>query len=60
MTAVKAPLCTVAENADGTLTITVGVDEAITKRLKLRAQTMPLERYIWENILKRAFVDHVY
>lgn len=52
--------CEVVDRPDGGLSVTVQVDSTIAQRLRLRAQTMPLDRYLWENILKRAIADHVY
>lgn len=58
--AVQSHPCNVQELSDGSLQITFPVDDPqIIRRLKSRAGTMPLSRYMWENILKRAVVDHV-
>lgn len=51
--------CTVKEVGEG-LEVTFLVDPDIAKRIKSRAGTMPLYRYMWENVLNRAVTDHVF
>jgi hypothetical protein len=53
-------MCQVVENSDGSLEIMYKVEEHIARRLRSRAHTMPLTRYVEENILKRAFYDATY
>ena len=62
---VSAPLaliqpCIATEYPDGSLNVQVHVELDIAKRLKSRAGSMDLSRYIWENVLKRALWDSVY
>jgi hypothetical protein len=51
--------CSVTEKPEG-LSVTFTIEPSLIKRYKTRAGNMPLERYIWENLLARAVVDHVY
>lgn len=52
--------CQVSDNSDGSLSVSFRVDEFAAKRLKLRANGMPLSRYMWENILKGVVDGHVF
>lgn len=52
--------CRVELQPDGKLVVSFLVDELATRRLRSRAGAMDLATYLWENILKRAVVDHVY
>lgn len=54
------PNCEVSDLPDGSVIITLHVESHIMKRHRLRAGTMQIERYMWENILNRALVDSVY
>ena len=51
--------CHVRDQPHGGLSVTFQIEEFYAKRIKLRAGPMPLDRYIWENIIKRAVADHV-
>ena len=54
------PRCKVEELSDGSIVVSLLIDSPVVKRLKLRAGPMPLHRYIYEQVLNRAVVDHVY
>ena len=54
------PKCTVYLCPDGTLRVDFLVEIGAAKRLLSRAGVMPLDKYIWENILKRAIDTAVY
>jgi len=45
---------------DGGIQVHFLIEPADAARLMRRAQTMPLSRYIWENIVRRAVQDHIY
>lgn len=55
----RAP-CFVRDQPGGGLSVTFQVDAQTTARLKARAQSMDLSRYIYENILKPAVSTHVF
>lgn len=55
----KGP-CEVVDQPDQSVIITLRVESHIMKRHRLRAGTMDINRYMWENILNRALVDSVY
>lgn len=52
--------CVVRNQPSGGLSVTFQIDAPTTARLKGRAQSMDLARYIYENILKPAVSTHVY
>lgn len=52
--------CLVTILPDGTGCVTITIPPEIMRRLKSRAQNVPLGEYIWHNILKRAIETHVY
>jgi hypothetical protein len=52
--------CLVEEQPDGGLHVHFLIEPDVAVRIRRRAHTMPLDRYIWENILKRNIVDHVF
>lgn len=53
--------CSVIDQGEGCgLTVTFYIGPLEAKRLRMRAQTMSLDRYLYENILFRAISDHVY
>ena len=52
--------CLVTEQPDGCFQILTLVDADVARRIKRKANGMDIERYIYENILKRAFEGHVY
>ena len=54
------PKCTVVEEEDGTLLVSFRIAPEIAKRVKSRAYNVPLDMYLWTNILNRAVQDHVY
>ena len=54
------PKCTVVEEEDGTLLVSFRISPEVAKRVKLRAYNVPLDTYLWTNILNRAVQDHVY
>lgn len=52
--------CEAEEHTDGGLIVTFYVDPQITARIKRRLGGVPLDKYLYENILYRACVDHVF
>lgn len=52
--------CVVKQKADGSLAVILKIDAQTAKRHMSRAGTMDLDRYLWENIFKRAIVDSVF
>jgi hypothetical protein len=54
----KSP-CDVVEVGDSLL-ITFTIEPTVAHKLKKRAGIMPMDRYLWENILNRSIVDSVY
>jgi hypothetical protein len=52
--------CKVATEEDGTAVVTFRVDPFIMARVQRRAGNMDVATYMYENILYRACVDHVY
>lgn len=52
--------CVVRNQPSGGLSVTFQIDAPTAARLKARAQSMELSRYIFENILKPAVSTHVY
>ena len=54
------PKCIVVEEGDGTLWVSFRIDSEVAKRVKSRAYNVPLDTYLWANILNRAVQDHVY
>jgi hypothetical protein len=50
----------VSFNPDGSCHVTFLMDANMTRRYKSRAQSVPLERYIWDNVLRAALESHVY
>lgn len=54
------PKCRVVEQPDGGLQVSFLIEEPISGRIRRRANGMPLERWLWENILNRAVTDAVY
>lgn len=55
-----SPKCITLQQPDGGIQVSFLIDPDVAHRIRRRAGTMSLERYIWENILKRAVTDHVY
>jgi hypothetical protein len=51
--------CTTEDVHDG-LKVTFLIDPLQAKRLKMRAGTRPLYKYLWENILQRAVDSEVF
>jgi hypothetical protein len=56
----KIPRCKVLMLPNGGMQVSVLVDPDITKRYMTRANGMPLYRYLYEQVLQRAIVDHVF
>ncbi len=54
------PVCEVVAQPDGSVIITLCVESQVMKRHRLRAGSMDINRYMWENVLHRALVDSVY
>lgn len=53
--------CYLLEELDnGEAEFIVRIPPEIYRRLKTRAQTQPIDEYLWENVLKRALETHVY
>ena len=52
--------CRTVEQPDGGIQVSFLIEPTYAYRIRLRANGMSLERYLWENILKRAIVDSVY
>jgi len=52
--------CRVVDQPDGGMQVSFLVEPDVAKRIRSRAGTMSIERYIWESILHRAVVDSVY
>jgi len=52
--------CIVHECPDGTLDVQFQIDKVTAERIKRRSYSMSLDRYVWENIIKRAVIGHVY
>ncbi len=52
--------CRVTEQPDGGMQVLFLIDPDIAKRMRLRANNMALDKYLWENVLYRALIDHVY
>lgn len=59
-TPVPHPHCRVVVQPDGALHIDCLIDPDVAKRIIQRAGPMTLDRYVWENILQRAFEGHVF
>ena len=58
-----APLsfnCLVEEKPDGSAEALVNIPPEIMRRIKSRAQTQPLDEYLWQNVFRRALEGHVY
>lgn len=56
----EIPKCRVSPQPDGGLQVHFLIDPDAAKRLARRAGSMPLERYLWENVLNRAVSSEVY
>jgi hypothetical protein len=52
--------CVVGSRTDGGLGVLFLIDPQTAHRIRMRAGTMTLDRYLWENILKQAAQSHVY
>lgn len=52
--------CVVRNQPSGGLSVTFQIDVPTAARLKSRAQTQDLARYIYENVIKPAVSTHVY
>lgn len=52
--------CIVTDHGDGGLVVAFKIDTLAANRLKLRANGMPLDVYIYENILKPSISAHVF
>ncbi len=54
------PKCVTTIQPDGGIQVSFLIEPDVAKRLIRRAGGMQLERYLWENVLYRAVVDHVF
>lgn len=53
--------CSVSEsNPDGSVHVTFLMPADVTRRMRLRAGKVPLEVYLWENVLHAAVEAHVF
>ena len=52
--------CLVNSRPDGSLIVAFHVDLFQARRLRLKAGTMHLDKFIWENVLQRAIDSMVY
>lgn len=52
--------CLVNMQPDGKLAVSFLIDSTEAARIIRRAGNMDIGKYLWENILYRAVVDHVY
>ncbi len=59
-TAIPPPKCMVTDQPDGAMAVQFLISPEIASRLRRRANTMPMDRYLWENILYRSIVDGAY
>lgn len=47
-------------NPDGSIHATIHIDAMITRRLKTRAGNVPLNDYLWINVIRPALESHVF
>lgn len=52
--------CAITEQPDGSALVTFTMDPISTKRLNLKRGTMPLEMWLYENVLKQAVSSAAY
>lgn len=52
--------CYCKSQPSGGLSVTFQIGPLETQRLKSRAGPMPLDRYLWENVLKQAISSAVF
>lgn len=52
--------CMTKTQPDNGIQVTFLIEPEAAKRLMKKAGTMPLARYLWENILKQAIDTHVF
>ncbi len=51
---IESKPCSVYEKADHSLSVTFTIEPVAAKRLYMKASGMPIDRFLYENILKRA------
>jgi hypothetical protein len=54
------PLCRTKELPDGSLRVEFDIDPDTLKRYMTRANTKHISYYLWENVIYRSIISHVY